>query len=419
MTDVTRRAFVVSTALAGGALAAPAAAKTRPKPKKRRPRRPSGPPTFTVRDGHIVGDNGRIEVVIDGTTGGIRSVANLLTRQHLLAAPSSAPAPWRMPDFEPQDFRHEILPGGQEARLRWATGVGGVRVEARVVLHRGGDLELWPKVVNEGAAAPPEELTYPLLLGLRELSPGGAEDELIHPGFSTGYLYRQPFARKVPNVSEFYPDGYSGLSMQVMGYYARGKGGFSLASHDAHATAKYIHFARDEISWRHISWDLRNGADMDLGYPVVVALMTRGDWYEVADHYRAWALQQPWCAKGPKHSRRDDQYARWLHEEVGLTLWGSPSQTDWSAWIKFYGDLAGTPMQIIPSYDWSATRSWQKGFDGYFPAKFHPNNLKAYEGHRVTPYMNPLMVSEQAEDFATLWEPAGLSPLNPPTNPFP
>src|SRR4051812_24345594 len=121
MTDVTRRAFVVSTALAGGALASPAAAKT--KPKQPKPRRPSGPPTFTVRDGHIAGDNGRVAVVIDGATGGIRSVANLRTGQQLLAAPSSAPLPWRMAaqagssEFKPQDFRHEILAGGQEVRL--------------------------------------------------------------------------------------------------------------------------------------------------------------------------------------------------------------------------------------------------------------------------------------------------------------
>ena len=425
MGEVTRRTFVLGTALAGtSAIAAPAAA--RKKPVKRRPRRPAGPPTFTVRDGNLTGDNGRVAIVIDGGSGGIRSVANRLTGQQLLAEPAHAPAPWRMesqsqagPQFTPQAFSHQILAGGQEALLRWATGVEGVSVEARVVLHRGGDLELWPRVVNDGPAAPPASLTYPLLLAVRELSPDGADDELIHPGFSTGYLYRKPFVRTVPNVSEFYPDGYSGLSMQAMGYYTRGKGGFGLASHDPYATAKYIHFARDEISWRHVSWDLRNGADLDLAYPVVVAPMVRGDWYEVAEHYRTWALQQPWCAAGPKHSRRDDQFARWLHEEVGLTLWAVPSQADWTPWIDFYGEMAGTKLQIIPAYDWSATRSWQKGFDGYFPAKFHPNNLKAFAKHRVMPYMNPLFVSEQAKDFVTLWEPNGLSPLNPPENTFP
>jgi hypothetical protein len=438
MGDVTRRTFVLGTALAGGALAAPAAAKTKPKPRKKLA--PSGPPTLSIRDGHLVGDNGRLRVVIDGTSGGIRSVENLHTGQHLLAPPSGAPKPWRMAaqsradepvnlpatvkndasadDFPPRNFRHAIAAGGQEALLTWDTGTDGLTVDARVVLHRGGDLELWPAVRNRGAAAPPKTLTYPLLLDLAELSPGGAQDELIHPSQSTGYLYRRPFERTIPNISEFYPDGYSGLSMQVMGYYAHGKGGFSLASHDPHATSKYIHFARDEVSWRHVSWDLRGGADLPLDYPVVIAPMTRGDWYEVAEHYRAWALRQPWCAAGPKHSRSDDQYARWLHEEVGATLWAVPSQTDWSPWVKFYGELAGK-LQIVPAYDWSATRSWQKGFDGYFPAKFHPNNIKAFAEHRVTPYVNPLFVSEQAKDFATLWEPPSMKPLTPADNPFP
>src|SRR3954451_5379733 len=129
---VTRRAFVLSTAgsaMAGSALVAPAAtAAKKRKPPHRKPTKPTGPPTFTVKDGHLVGDNGRLEVVIDGTSGGIRSVVNLLTGQHLLAAPPGAPAPWRMAaqgapdgavtvpgtlktdsnadDFTPQGFRH-------------------------------------------------------------------------------------------------------------------------------------------------------------------------------------------------------------------------------------------------------------------------------------------------------------------------
>src|SRR4051794_19269347 len=135
---VTRRAFVLSTAgtaMATGALVTPAhAAKKRTPPRRKRA---AGPPTFSVKDGNLVGDNGRIEVVIDGTSGGIRSVVNLLTGQHLLAAPGEAPKPWRMAaqnasddavnlpgslkndagadDFTPQGFRHTLAPGGQEA----------------------------------------------------------------------------------------------------------------------------------------------------------------------------------------------------------------------------------------------------------------------------------------------------------------
>lgn len=451
MSGVTRRSFVqraVGTAIAGSAIA-PAVTAAQNRPKKTRLRRAT--PTWTVEDRHLIARNPRIEAVFDGETGGIRSLTNRVTGQALFAAPVAAPTPWRMTDqqeteeatllpfstgafplpgppsgppvgsettFTPANFRFEVRADGLGAVLRWDTGVDGVRMEVSASLKPGGDLELRPRIVNDRKARPPKLLTYPILSGLQSFSTGGDDDFVIYPQSSAGFLYRQPFAKNIPHLSETYPDGYSGACMQAMGYFEQDKGGFYFAAHDPHATRKFLHFSQAEVSVKHESWDLRNGAGMELDYPVVIGSLWRGDWYAVAERYRAWGIKQSWCSAGPKAKRSDSQFARWLHEEVGLVVWAAPSAVDWSPWLKFFREAAGTPIHIIPAYDWSATRSWQKGFEGYFPAKFHPNNVAAYAGNRVTPYMNNLFISEQAEGFATDWEPAAMVPLHPPQQPY-
>jgi len=422
---ISRRGFLVASA---GAVAS---SRLVPVPSARaaKPRAPLGPPTFHVDGDHLVARNDRLEVIFDGTSGGIRAMRNRATGQELLQTPASAPAPWKMTaqqpppgeqqqTFSPQRFTYAIARDGHSADLRWETGQDGLTVRVRALLGDHGDLELWPKLVNERVALPPQVFTYPLLENSRTFSGNGASDYCIYPQCSTGFLYRAPFGQTIPSIDGNYPDGYSGVAMQVMGYYREGVGGFSFATHDPHSTRKVLNFSQDEISFGHATWDLRRGADLDYRYPVVVAPMTRGDWYEVAEHYRRWAITQPWCAKGPKWQRADDEYCRWVHEEVGLVVWQVPSNADWSPWLRWFREATGTPVQIVHAYDWSATRGWQMGFEGYFPPQFHPNNVAEWKHNRVTAYVNDLFISYEAQDFETKWRPATMT-LNFPFDPFP
>jgi hypothetical protein len=423
MAATSRRGFLTAaagTVVAGGALGAPSPTSA----AKRKPAR-RGAGVFAVEHGRLVARSKRLRVVFDASSGGIRSVTNVLTGQELLQAPQSAPLPWRLTaqqatagqeqeQFAPRDFEFAIAKDRRTATLRWRTGVGDVRVEVHAGWDRRGDLALTPKVVNDRLTRPPQSLTYPLLPAPRTLSDGGADDYLVYPS-AMGYLYRQPFGKTIPNAEATYPDGYIGLSMQVMGYFRAGHGGFYLASYDARCTRKYLHFSQAEANFEHVNWDLRSGVSMDLGYPVVIAPLARGDWYEVAEHYRKWALREaPWTRGGPKWGRPDSAYARWLHEEVGLAIW-APSGADWSPWYRFYAQAAGTKMHVSPNYDWMAPGKRWGGFEGYFPANFHPENVKAWQGHYVTPYQNDLYISVQAQDFATRWEPHTLprSDYNP------
>jgi hypothetical protein len=374
-----------------------------------------------------VARNDGLEVVFDGTSGGVRSVINRRTGQRLVGELAGPPVPWLMTaqegtetqpgeEFSSQGFGFEIVGGGRGAWLRWETGVVGQRVEVEAVLDRDGDLELWPVVVNDRTGRPPRLFRYPLLHELAALSADGADDHLMYPG-TTGWLLNTPFDQSVPPRGEgarVYPDGFAGNTMQVMGYFEKDSGGFYFACHDPYSTRKFLRFDQSEWAFEHENWDLRAGAGMDLDYPIVIGALARGDWYEVAEHYRGWAIgQAPWSQGGPKWKRSDEEFPRWLHEEVGVVVWGAPSGVDWSPWYRFYAEAAGTPIQVVPGWDWSATRPWQLGFEGYFPANFHPANVEAWQGHRVTPYTNNLFISQSAEGFETVWQPHRLEPPVP------
>jgi len=381
---------------------------------------------FHEEDGDLVADDGRIEVRFDGRTGGIASIRNILTDQILVEADS--PVPWRMPaqgrahrwfltphatftthDAEPVSFRFSMSGDGDRAHLSWETSDPGLRLEVRAEFDEGGGLALWPLLIVADGTRPPLQLSYPVLESPKELSAGGADDRLVFPGHA-GWLVSAPL--QVDPLDAPYPDGYVGASLQFMAYFRAGVGGFYLANHDPHSTAKRIRFAAAEMAFDHEAWDIRRGADMDLGYPIVLDALDKGDWYEAADRYRAWALPNaPWSRDHGENATdpaRDG--ARWLFEEVGFSVWGTPARIDWAQWYRHYAEVAGTPVHVVPAWDWPETLPPSRGDHGVFPATFHPANVEAWKGHRVTPYLNDLFVSYRAPDFLERWEPNLLFP---------
>lgn len=375
----------------------------------------------------LVGETAAIRIVFDGDSGSIRRIENRNTG-HLvvdggdaapwrLAAPGTSgrayrggipwPATYHRLDPQPVTFEFEISKDAGSAELSWTTSDPGitVRVGARLTID---SVELWPVVQVAAGAIPPESFEYPIVVP-RPLSHDGENDCLCYPA-QAGWVIRSPLKRD-PLVS-FYPDGYSGSSVQFMAYYESGRGGFYFGCHDPHATCKRIRFGHDRASFEHLAWDQRRSASLDLGYPVEIMALTIGDWYEAADRYRAWALAHaPWCVSHKPNVGRDDRSdVAWLFEQIGLSVWGAPSSLDWSAWYRHYGDVAGTPLHIVSGWDWPQTLPPSLGTEGVFPGKFHDANVEAWRGHFVTPYLNDLFISLRAEDFFERWEPNVLFP---------
>ena len=78
-------------------------------------------------------------------------------------------------------------------------------------------------------------LRYPAIQGIGTLSNGGTRDRLLHSTM-IGALFFDPFhlfrgssptpAERGSTISR-YPNGFHGSSLQMMSYYAEGRGGFT------------------------------------------------------------------------------------------------------------------------------------------------------------------------------------------------
>lgn len=373
---------------------------------------------FDVVAGSLVAESHALRVVFD-RDGAIVDVENLLTGQHLVAGAdgrrpwrllpqgttSSVRVPWSADSgFAPEEItpvRFSIDDEGAGLRLRWETDMPGVAVEVTLVFATDGSLEMRPSVTVAHDAAPPAHLYFPLIDPI-PLAADHGDDVLVFPAHS-GWLIRRPLDVGVTEAP--YPDGYQGCSVQMLAYYTEGIGGFYLSCHDPHVTHKQLRFGSGAMTIRHDAWDLRRGAAFDLDYPVVLAPLSTGDWYEAADRYRAWALTAPWAGAGKNVDRVGASRPRWLFEDVTVATWGGSTSLDWSDRYRRLGDALGSPMHHVTAWDWPARRPHNVGKEGWFPARFHPANLAAWQGHHVTPYLNDIFVSVHAPDFFEVWEP--------------
>lgn len=370
---------------------------------------------FDLSTDRVVGESPSLRVVFDRSTGNLVELFNRSTRQQLIRDPAGQPwralhqgttsSVWPTPISPASGFRlEELHPSSltiecndELVSLRWSTSENRTNVKVDARFTEDGSLELWPSVEVGPDVLPPAHFTYPVI----QPQPLEDPDRLLFPAHS-GWLVDSPLETRSEGI---YPDGYGGCSVQVMAYYTEGVGGFAIACHDPHVTHKNLLFCAEELSIRHDAWDLRRGRDLDLGYPVVITALERGDWYEAADAYATWAETAPWSSNGPNVERVGHSRPRWLYEDVGLSVWGGSSSLDWADRYRFLADAAGTPLHIVPGWDWPRTRPHSVGEEGWFPANFHPANLEAWDGHHVTPYLNDLFVSQQAEGFLKEWEP--------------
>jgi len=199
-----------------------------------------------------------------------------------------------------------------------------------------------------------------------------------------------------------YPEGFSGSTLQLMAYYALGRGGFYLAAEDASGAQKWLDFFGERGHCRarfvHGSGDL--GGLLAPPYPVVVGALTEGTWAEAADRYKAWAVEQPWCAP-PREADR------WLREEVGLVTFGINASHDRARWLTAIHELAGTPVLHVLGPNWAKERQDYQGrlpggIADWFPARFHPANLEAIRanGDRFAPFLFDLLFGADGSDAA-------------------
>lgn len=363
----------------------------------------------------------RLRVEIDGETGAFRSVVHPAAGLSLIVRPDLAAAhPFMVimadgsvvRDWTACTVREE--PDGA-VRIAWTLD-GGLRLEAHLLLDpNSGDLRCTAALRNPGAL-PVAALAYPYIAGIGPLGDLPADDELVHP-YATGFLVRDPLSTLPPIDAEttggrpvvlgLYPEGFSGSTMQFLAYSARGRGGFYLAAEDGEGREKWLNcYLHPDGDLRLAIWhgpvDYAGRREVRPPYTTVLAALDGGTWYDAADRYRAWALTQPWAARGPLWARADRP--RWLLERVGLCTFGINPRHDRAPWLAEIDRIAGTPVLHLLGPNWPRAEAnyhnhLPGGLADWFPARFHPANIAQIRAHGdfLVPFEFDLLFGRDAD----------------------
>ena len=267
---------------------------------------------------------------------------------------------------------------------------GSVDVRAEVRIESGGGASAWRlKVANRSRRFGLWESEYPLLRGV--VQPGVA-DVLLPRGNWGGTLAR----RHRGHCEVRYPS--TGCPLQMLAFNL-GDAGLYLAAHDGASRAKRLVVTQEQdVGFRLLSENAGvPGAAFAPDYPVVIAAY-RGDWWQAAERYRAWATQQAWTAKGPIRQRAD--YPQRL-EDLGF-------------WMILNGEPAGVTNQMaktarlypdVPAgvhwYCWHQI-PFDNSYPEYFPTKdgmAEATRAMAGKGQMVMPYINGRLWDQDIPSF--------------------
>jgi hypothetical protein len=366
--------------------------------------------------------NERIAISIDSGTGKILSLRNLTQGMDLIWSALDTP-PWRIEiEHEPawlerfSSFSYTLddeNPSGASANLRWETEYG-LSVSSQVSLPREGDSIFFTVAIQNSGSLPVDKIEYPIITGIGLMGRRGGSTRLVHSQ-GTGFLYYDPERTFLPEPGRNqglryspYPEGFNGSTMQFMAYFMEGQGGFYFATRDPGKTMKWFNFYKDADSaalaatFMHQAPGIAPGLDFAPDYPVEISLLYRGDWYEAADRYKEWAVQQEWCKQGRLEDRAER--ARWLLEEAGICTFGVNAAYDRARWLDAFHRMAGTPVFHILGPNWAQAGQDYQGhlpsgsLDDWLPARFSAENLETIRsnGDRWAPFEFDLLCTNNA-----------------------
>ncbi|MDD4102014.1 MAG: DUF6259 domain-containing protein, partial [Kiritimatiellae bacterium] len=280
---------------------------------------------------------------------------------------------------------------------------GAVDVRAEVRIAPGAGASEWRITVkNRSRRFGLWETDYPRLTGV---VPPGLADVLLPRGNWGGSL--------MPRHAGQYDGRYPSFACPVqLAAFNLGEAGLYLAAHDGDANAKRLVVTREQdFTFKALAENAGvPGAAGAPDYPLVIAAY-KGDWWQAAKRYRAWALRQPWTSKGPIRERSD--YPRRL-TDLGfwMLLNGHPASVSdaMSKTALLYPDI---PLGVH-WYNWHEI-PFDHSYPEYFPAK--PGVAEAARameaaGQTVMPYINARLWDRDIPSFtealpATCKQPSG------------
>ncbi|MCU0224636.1 MAG: DUF6259 domain-containing protein [Acidobacteria bacterium] len=361
--------------------------------------------------------NEALAVRLDPESGAIRQVTDLHHGIDLVATPGLAP-PWRLASAAgttigsgPVTLTPDAEFDGTAVDLAWPAGPDGLAVRARIEVATGDAPARFVARVESTSGPRIDWLEYPVAGGIGRLGPDPARSELAHP-FATGYRIVDPLARLgAGDRLGYYPDAYGGAALQQLSYLERETGGFHLQVEDPTGEAKQLDLWKNgetgllELTVRRYNPDARDGVGLAPAGAVVLCASRTGTWEEGADLYRAWAVSQPWAARGPRRDWPENERAGWLFERTGAATFGISVRRDMTAWYRGLQDFLRVPLLHISGFWWPGgtfASEWYGGYNDWSDSRVDPVNLQAIreEGDRVALFLFPQHFARGANEYA-------------------
>jgi hypothetical protein len=249
-------------------------------------------------------------------------------------------------------------------------------VVCQVSLDPGSGLTRWRMQIQNRTAFAVQGIEYPITVVQCARSAATGATEHFLWGFMGGQIVQDPARNLRPYGGlNFCRLQYPGVvSVQFQAFYGSETGVY-LATEDASGSIKRFGATVVEgdgldLSIEH-NHDERTGLSFELPYDTVLGVF-HGGWYEAADLYKAWALQQHWCSR--RIAERTDipdwikEPRPWLciisrgdYERLRGTVWSPPAE--WPI-AKFWPAAKVVPLMRDYSAIFEApVVTWMEGWE--------------------------------------------------------
>lgn len=349
-------------------------------------------------------ENGVLRLSFDRETADLISMTDLKTGYEYLDSNVEPKCLWELVPMEKgYDFD---LPtkvsicswSKRKAVLKWRQVDGeGVEVTATVTLDKERALSYWDIELEGFEGDKLMEVNYPRISNIKEFT-----NEAIALSNWTGRLYRNVRAagKVLAQRTQNRP------TMQFAALYGEAPSGLYIASNDTESLAKGSSFEFEGNTTTYNKVYIlpvdRANTSFKSSYQTILGAF-QGDWYDAAQIYREWALQQSWTKNNRLHSGKMNP---WL-PDTDLWMWNRGRSenvlTEAEDLRQYLGDC-----NISVLWHW-----WHNGpYDDVFPEYLPPREgresfVKAVakakaNGINMTPYMNSIQWGESRKSWKEL-----------------
>lgn len=344
-------------------------------------------------------DNGKMRLEFDREAATLLSMVDLETGYQYIDTEVEPQRLWSIIALNEGDVITEPTKvkvrkiSSHEVKLAWC-GSETFTLVARVRLDKHKPLSYWSVEMKDYDGAKVKELVFPYLTNIKAFT-----NEEIALSNWTGRLYKniRKTRKSVGRIHQNRP------TMQLTAIYGEEPSGLYIATNDKESYGKAFTFDfRDNLTDYKMINILEMGAEKSHYRPTYDFILgtLHGNWYDAAQIYREWALQQHWTKNNRLHSGKMN---KWF-PETDIWVWNrgrsSNVLTEAADLKEYLGDY-----NVSVLWHW-----WHNGpYDDAFPEYLPPREgresfVKAVaeakaKGINMTPYMNSIQWGESRKSW--------------------